>query len=184
MRLPCSSVGITYHSCSASETIWLQHYYLKNMTCLDYFYRLLSRRDYSAYELTKKAQEKGFESQEIAAALEELQRQDYQSDTHFIESMIATYQGKYGKAVIKRKCREKGITPDVFEEIWESQTEEDVPGELDDLKAKVMRKYKIDNFLAIEPKTKAKLWNYLQYRGFNPSDVLEQWQQEQEEEFE
>lgn len=127
----------------------------------------------------KKAKEKGFESQEIAESIEELQQQDYQSDTRFVESMIATYQGKYGKSVIKRKCREKGIAAEVFEEIWESQTEENAPGELDELKAKVMRKYKIDSFLAIEPKTKAKLWNYLQYRGFNPSEVLEQWQREQ-----
>jgi regulatory protein len=152
------------------------------MTCLDYFYQLLSRRDYSAYELTKKGQDKGFDLQEVTEAVQELQSKDYQSDTRLVESMISSYQGKYGKAVIKRKCREKGIAADVFEEIWESQTEGEVPGELDNLKAKVMRKYKIDDFLSIEPKTKAKLWNYLQYRGFNPSQVLAQWQREQEEE--
>ncbi len=154
------------------------------MTCLDYFYRLLSRREYSAYELTKKAKEKGFELEKIKEAIEDLQSKDYQSDTRLVESMISTYQGKYGKSVIKRKCREKGISSDLFEEIWQSQTEDEEPGELDDLKAKVMRKYKIDNFFAIEPKTKAKLWNYLQYRGFNPNQVLTQWQREQEEEVE
>jgi regulatory protein len=151
------------------------------MTCLDYFYQLLSRRDYSAYELTKKAREKGFEQDEISEAIEELQSKDYQSDTRLVESMITSYQGKYGKSVIKRKCREKGINADVFEEIWESQIDQEQTGELDDLKAKVMRKYKIDDFLVIEAKTKAKLWNYLQYRGFNPSEVLTQWQREQEE---
>lgn len=152
------------------------------MTCLDYFYRLLSRREYSASELTKKAQEKGFKLEEITEAIQDLQSKDYQSDTRLVESMITTYQGKYGKSVIKRKCREKGISSDLFEEIWQSQTEDEQPGELDDLKAKVMRKYKIDNFFVIEPKTKTKLWNYLQYRGFNPNQVLTQWQREQEEE--
>ncbi|MDP8964359.1 MAG: recombination regulator RecX [Cyanobacteriota bacterium] len=152
------------------------------MTCIDYYYRLLSRRDYSAYELTKKAREKGFGQSEITDAIQELQSKDYQSDTRFVESMISSYQGKYGKSVIKRKCREKGISAEVFEQIWQSQTEGEEIGELDDLKAKVMRKYKIDDFLAIEPKTKAKLWNYLQYRGFNPSEILAQWQREQEEE--
>jgi regulatory protein len=140
------------------------------MTCIDYFYQLLSRREYSAYELTKKAQEKGFELQEITESIQELQSKDYQSD-----------QGKYGKSVIKRKCREKGINADLFEEVWQSQAEGEETGELDDLKAKVMRKYKINEFVSIEPKTKAKLWNYLQYRGFNPSNVLAQWQREQEE---
>ncbi|HEY9632516.1 MAG TPA: regulatory protein RecX [Coleofasciculaceae cyanobacterium] len=151
------------------------------MTCIDYFYQLLSRREYSAYELTKKAREKGFEQSEISEAIQELQSKDYQSDLRLVESMIASYQGKYGKSVIKRKCREKGIAADVFEPIWESQTEGEEIGELDDLKAKVMRKYKIDDFLSIEPKTKTKLWNYLQYRGFNPSEVLTQWRREQEE---
>ena len=151
------------------------------MTCIDYFYRLLSRREYSTYELKIKAKQKGFEQSEIAEAIQELQRQDYQSDTRFVESMITSYYGKYGKAVIKRKCREKGIAADLFEQIWQSQTEGEDIGELETLKAKVMRKYKIDNFLAIDPKTKAKLWNYLQYRGFNPSEVLAQWQQDVED---
>ncbi|HAJ63009.1 MAG TPA: RecX family transcriptional regulator [Cyanobacteria bacterium UBA8543] len=154
------------------------------MSCIDYFYQLLSRREYSAYELTKKGQEKGFDLQEITEVIQELQSKDYQSDRRLVESMIASYRGKYGKTVIKRKCREKGIAAEVFEEMWQSQTENEETEELDDLKAKVMRKYKIDNFLAIEPKTKAKLWNYLQYRGFNPSEVLAQWQKEQEEEIE
>lgn len=151
------------------------------MICIDYFYQLLSRREYSAYELTKKAKEKGFEQNDITEALQELQSKAYQSDTRLVESMISSYQGKYGKSVIKRKCREKGINADVFEQIWESQAESEEPGELDDLKAKVMRKYKIDDFFSIESKTKRQLWNYLQYRGFNPSELLTQWQREQEE---
>ncbi len=151
------------------------------MTCIDYFYQLLARRDYSAYELTKKAKEKGFEESDISEAIQELQSKDYQSDTRLVESMIASYRGKYGKSVIKRKCWEKGIAAEVFEEIWQSEVEEEETGELDALKAKVMRKYKIDDFFAIEPKTKRQLWNYLQYRGFNPSEVLGQWQREQEE---
>src|SRR5919199_2433063 len=116
------------------------------MTCIDYFYKLLTYRDYSAYELTKKAKEKGFKENEITEAIQELQRKNYQSDTRLVESMIASYKGKYGKSVIKRKCREKGISADVFEEIWQSQSVEEETGELDELKAKAMRKYKIENF--------------------------------------
>lgn len=157
---------------------------LKLMACLDYFYILLARRDYSAHELTQKARAKGFDPSEIDEALQDLQRQDYQSDIRFVESMIASYQGKYGKAVIKRKCWEKGIAADVFEQVWQAQSQEEDIGNLDDLKAKVMRRYKIDDFLSIEPKTKAKIWNYLQYRGFNPQETLAQWQREQEEEVE
>lgn len=151
------------------------------MTSLDYFYKLLSRREYSVRELTQKAQAKGFNLEEIAASIEDLQRQNYQSDARVVESLITSYHGKYGKSVIKRKCMEKGINLDLFEEIWASQTEEEHTGELDELKAKVMRKYKIDDFRAIEPKTRVKLWNYLQYRGFNPGEVLAQWRREGDE---
>ena len=151
------------------------------MTCIDYLCKLLARRDYSVFELTKKAQEKGFDVTEIAESLEKLQRLNYQSDTRFVESMITSYRGKYGKGVIKRKCREKGIDAELFEQIWQEQTEDEEPGELDGLKAKVMRKYKITDFHDIDPKTKPKVWNYLQYRGFNPGEVLAQWQREQDE---
>jgi regulatory protein len=92
--------------------------------------------------------------------------------------MITSAQGKYGRSVVKRKCFEKGISGDLFEEIWESQTESEELEQLLELKLKVMRKYKISDFHEIEPKTKARLWNYLQYRGFNPSQVLEQWKNE------
>ncbi len=43
-----------------------------------------------------------------------------------------------------------------------------------------MRKYKITDFQEIDPKTKSKLFNYLQYRGFNPYQVLSQWQSEED----
>lgn len=149
------------------------------MKCLDFFYRLLARREYTAYELIKKAKEKDFNEEEINQALSDLQQKDYQSDIRFITNLITSCQGKYGKGVIKRKCLEKGISSDLFEEVWESENENKDDEEienLDVLKAKVMRKYKINDFGNIEPKTKAKLWNYLQYRGFNPREILEQWQ--------
>lgn len=150
------------------------------MTCLDYFYSLLSRREYSANELVKKGQEKGFQESEITDALNELQLKGYQSDTRFVENMISSYQGKYGKSAIKRKCLEKGIAADIFESTWIEQAETETD-ELGALKAKVMRKYKIESFENIEPKTKAKLLNYLNYRGFNPFEVLAQWQRQEEE---
>lgn len=152
------------------------------MNCIDYFCKLLARREYSVFELTQKAQTKGFDAQDITESIEKLQRLNYQSDTRFVESMITSYRGKYGKIVIKRKCRDKGIDSEFFEQIWQSQTEEEEEGgQLDGLKAKVVRKYKITDFHDIDPKTKRKLWNYLQYRGFNPGDVLTQWQREQDE---
>ena len=149
------------------------------MTCLSYFFNLLSRREYSAHELLKKGKEKGFDQSEVIEALNDIQLKGYQSDTRLAASIISSTTGKYGKSVVKRKCLEKGIAADLFEQTWLEQAETEETGELVSLKAKVMRKYKIDDFHKIEPKTKAKLWNYLKYRGFNPFEVLEQWQREE-----
>ena len=115
----------------------------------------------------------------IIDALNDIQLKGYQSDTRLAANIISSTTGKYGKSVVKRKCLEKGIAADVFEQNWLEQAETEETGELVSLKAKVMRKYKIDDFHQIEPKTKAKLWNYLKYRGFNPFEVLEQWQREE-----
>lgn len=150
------------------------------MTCLDYFFSLLSRREYSAHELLKKGEKKGFDQSEIVDALNDLKLKGYQSDIRLAANLISYATGKYGKSVVKRKCLEKGIAADVFEQSWLEQAENGETGELVGLKAKVMRKYKINDFQTIEPKTKAKLWNYLKYRGFNPFEVIEQWQKEED----
>lgn len=149
------------------------------MTCLNYFYQLLSRREYSVRELEKKGQEKGFEQNEITEAINHLQNLGYQSDTRLVESLIASSQGKFGKSMVKRKCFEKGINTDVFEQVWSAQEENEETDDLANLKAKVMRKYHITDFGNLDPKTKSKLVNYLQYRGFNAWQILAQWQEDE-----
>ncbi|MGE5660344.1 MAG: regulatory protein RecX [Actinomycetota bacterium] len=154
------------------------------MDCLNYFYYLLGRKDYSASELRKKGQEKGFDPNHILEAVAELQSRGHQSDSRLVASLITSSQGKYGKSVIKRKCLEKGIAGDLFEQVWQeqaSETESEESEGLTELKAKVMRKYKIETWQRLDPKTKAKIINYLQYRGFNAFEILQQWQREEAE---
>jgi regulatory protein len=151
------------------------------MSCLDYFYFLLSRKDYSASELRKKGQEKGFGNEEILEAIAQIQDRGYQSDTRLVANSIASAAGKYGKSAVKRKCLQKGIASDLFEEVWESELSENLDSEtekLAGLKAKVMRKYKIDAWDKVDQKTKGKVLNYLQYRGFNAFEIWRQWQTE------
>ena len=148
--------------------------------CQDYFYRLLARREYSSYELKQKGKEKGFEPTEIEAALQELQTREHQSDSRFVESMIRAYQGKLGKLGVRRKCSEKGIPSELFETVWNQYAEdtaEEPEEQFDELKEKILRKYKIENFHHLDPKTKTKIINYLQYRGFNAFEMLKHWQE-------
>jgi len=72
------------------------------------------------------------------------------SDTCLAASLISSATGKYGKSVVKRKCLEKGIVVDVFEQIWLEQAENGETGEL--VSAKVM--HKLNDFQTIEPKPK------------------------------
>ncbi|MBW4618570.1 MAG: recombination regulator RecX [Cyanosarcina radialis HA8281-LM2] len=149
------------------------------MSCLDYFTRLLSRRDYSAYELQQKGKEKGFELEEVEGAIDRLQYLGYQSDRRLVERLIAASVGKHGKPVVKRQCWQKGINNELFETIWaEQEATVEKADNLSELKAKISRKYKIDDWTNLEPNTKRKVFNYLQYRGFNPFETWEQWQRE------
>ncbi len=149
------------------------------MDCIDYFYRLIARREYSVAELINKGKEKDFAESEIHEAIAELQAKGYQSDHRLVENRILSGTGKYGKSLLKRKCLEKGIPGYVFEEVWSAHQENGEPIELDHLKDKVMRKYHLESFANIDQKTKAKVINYLQYRGFNAFQLLKDWQIEE-----
>lgn len=146
------------------------------MNCQTYFFRLLARREYSAEELKKKGLEKGWKATEINETLEYLQEINAQSDLRVVEGMILGYLGKYGKPKIRQKCREKGIDNELFEETWEKLSDQTETEDLSALKAKVMRKYNLTQFNDLDPKTKRRVCNFLQYRGFNPFQVLKQWE--------
>jgi len=153
--------------------------YRQIMDCQTYFFRLLARREYSTEELRKKGREKGFEETEIAETLEHLQEIHAQSDRRVAESFILGYQGKYGKPKIKQKCREKGISQSLFEQTWEQLADQLESEDLSGLKEKVMRKYHLTQFSNLDSKTKRRVCNFLQYRGFNPFQLLKQWQTEE-----
>lgn len=146
-----------------------------------YFYQLLSRRDYSVAELLYKGKQKGYPEEEMQAAIEQLQEMGYQSDTRLAETIITGGQGKYGKSVLKRKCLTKGISAEVFDQIWDGQHLEEPEDAIADLKDKIIRKYKIDNFEHLDASTYRKVCQYLQYRGFNPMQLLAQWRTASEE---
>jgi len=150
------------------------------MNCQTYLLQLLSRRDYSQEELRKKAVAKGFEETEIINTLQYLQEIKVQSDADVAESLILGYLGKYGKRKIQQKSREKGIDDDLFEQVWDELAHQREREDLSQLKDKVMRKYKLTQFSNLDPKTKRKVFNFLQYRGFNPFQLLQQWQTEEE----
>ncbi|ERN40484.1 hypothetical protein KR51_00030300 [Rubidibacter lacunae KORDI 51-2] len=145
--------------------------------CQSYFLRLLARRDYSARELERKASSKGYAPADIADAIAEVRGRDFQSDLRTAEGIIEAARGRYGPTAVRRKCLEKGIAAEVFEHAWDDvASDRDFEAELEQVKAKAMRQYRLDGFDNLDPATTRKLANFLQYRGFNAFAVLAQWQ--------
>lgn len=74
---------------------------------------LLTRREQSRRELVRKLDQKGFEADEVNAALEQLQRQSFQSDERFAQLLVRSRvsQGQ-GPRRILAELRTHGIVDD------------------------------------------------------------------------
>lgn len=74
---------------------------------------LLARREHSRRELARKLDQKGFEADEAGAALEQLQRQSYQSDERFAQLLVRSRvsQGQ-GPRRMLAELRTHGIVDD------------------------------------------------------------------------
>lgn len=83
---------------------------------------LLSRREHSQRELRRKLDRKGFAADESAAALEDLQRQSFQSDQRFAQMLVRSRvaQGQ-GPRRILAELRTHGIDDDDAREALEQE---------------------------------------------------------------
>jgi SOS response regulatory protein OraA/RecX len=143
----------------------------------DYFYFLLSRRDYSTATLIEKALQKGYDGIDTKVAIKELTESGILNDTRYAENIIITYIGTKGKTWIKQKLMLKKIPYTTIEILLEET--ENINKANDSLKKKVMNKYAITDWAQIDIKTKQKLLNYLARQGFsNPFELLNSWTNE------
>ena len=128
---------------------------------------LLSRREYSEAELSRKLLEKTEQTQYVANVISRVQALGYQNDQRFTESYIryGVGQGK-GECWIKMKLRQKGIQPALIEASLEQA---DLSwGEV--AQAQLARKFKSPN---CDVKEKARWYRFLSARGFSP-DIISQ----------
>ena len=65
-----------------------------NLTPLDYAYRLLSQRAYSAHDLAAKMRGKGFTPQAVEQAVARLTTQGYLNDTKLAADMDKSFAGQ------------------------------------------------------------------------------------------
>ncbi len=114
------------------------------------------------WELTKKLEKKGYNSQEISQALAESQRLGYQSDERFAELLCRSRitQG-YGPVRIKQELAAKGIVAETIQHVLE---QEEAHRWLE--RAREVLRKKCRSFATLSWEEQQKLKRFLLYRGF------------------
>ena len=136
---------------------------------LNYVMNLLSRREYSEFELRCKMQEKAFSEEDIDQAIAHCQQKNWQSDQRFTESYLnSRSQRGYGINRIKQELRLKGIESTIIEAVV-SECELDWSA----LALKVLRK-KFPDYKEKQPsKMRQKIWQYMLSHGFHQEDFAD-----------
>ena len=135
-------------------------------TCYQKALQILTRRDHSCDELSRKLHSRGFETQQIEAAIRECRGLNYINDNRFADTYANQLQRKgYGINSIKHKLYTKGVPQTVIEAVL-------APYGTDKAQLKLCRQVlakKMKPFAGEDlPEDRApKLYRYLFNRGFS-----------------
>ena len=128
---------------------------------------LLARREHSAHELRQKLKSREFDLDEIAAAIDSLQRDKLLSDERFAESYVnQRFNAGVGPLKIRYELRQKGVS--------ESLTDEFLAAYADRWDG-LMQQQRIRKYGEAIPgdyNERMKQARFLQNRGFSPESVM------------
>lgn len=137
---------------------------------LGYAVNLLSRREYSEYEIRCKMQEKAFSEDEIEQTVAHCRQKNWQNDRRFTENYLnARAQRGYGINRIKQELRQlKGIQAEVINDVLRES-------EIDwsEIALSVLKKKFPDHQAKRDPKSKQKIWRYMLSHGFSADDFAD-----------
>ena len=140
----------------------------------DYFLYLLTKKDYSEYELTTKANVKNYPNLEIKTAIIKLKEKNFLNEERLAESIILKYN-ICGKQFWSQKMKMVRIKPEIIEKVLSN---EENTTDFEELKSKVISKFRIISW-QIDLKTKQKILRYLFSKGVeNPVNLLQNWSKE------
>jgi regulatory protein len=126
---------------------------------------LLARREYARVELEQKLLIKGWEKNEIRAALDELAAQGYLSDARYAQALVAQKAGRYSRRGIAAELRTKGVGPQEIEAaLAQANLDDDAA-----LAALWQRRF---GRAPADEREKARQVRFLQSRGFALSAIL------------
>ena len=129
---------------------------------------LLSRKEYSAQQLTDKLVSRGYSAEEAQVALAYLQESNYQDDARFAHLKAASAARQHGNRRVRQKLAEQGIASELV-----TQELEQLEPEFERACAAAQR------FVGKEPtqELRQKAFRYLTYRGFGFDVVQRVWKE-------
>ena len=129
---------------------------------------LLSRKEYSAQQLTDKLVARGYSAEEAQEALAYLQESNYQDDARFAHFKAASASRQHGNRHVRQLLAEQGIESELV-----AQELEQLEPEYERACAAARR------FVgkALTPELRQKAFRYLTYRGFGFDVVQRVWKE-------
>lgn len=145
---------------------------------------LLARRDYSYKELVNKMLLKKFLIEQIHQDFKVLVDRGWINDDRLADNLIRSYQEYKGINWIKQKLQMRQIERTIIEKAiqkWqEEQATSNIKNNLDQLKQKVVFKYKIESWKTLDWDIKQKVFGFLMRSGFtNVGAIIREWQEEE-----
>jgi len=128
---------------------------------------LLSRREHSRSELAQKLRQREFDSDEIEQALQQLQKENLQSDERYAESYLYQRAQKgFGPLRIAQELSQRGVSDSLLTRVMSSYS---------DSWSERMQEQRVKKFGHNIPEDyaeKMKQARFLQNRGFSPESVM------------
>ena len=137
-----------------------------NSKIREYCLNILSKKDYTEYELKKKLKKK-FENEDFAEIVSYLKSFGYINDEKFLNNFILNkFRAGYGQYYIQHKLFEKGIrvTPEKIVEIISEEY---------DIEEKIKEVLKKKGIMknTVEPTVKKRYFDFLLRRGFDTNSI-------------
>lgn len=143
-------------------------------SALNYFLKILEKKDYTIKELQLKGQKREYPGDEVQEAINKLIDYKYVDDDRLTQFLVEKYTTTRGQYWIQQKLQQRLISKELIQKYLIPKSLEDQ--DLSVLKAKIERKYKITNWKELDIKVKNKVLSFLSRNGFNNIyDILNSW---------
>ena len=138
--------------------------------CLAAALRLLTRRDHSRWELTRKLIDRGFSQGQIKSAVSQCLHLNYLDDERYATGYTRQLQRKgYGRHRIQQMLTAKGLNFQIIADCLEACCPDKV--QIQGCRQAMLKKLKSGQPMEDTAEAKARLYRFLFRRGFSPAII-------------